>query len=110
MRNFLLATACLLFVTGLVAAAEVTLVKYDAEKKELTVKEGESEKSYKLTDKTKVMFEDKDGNKKDGTVEAAAKALGAPAARGKMKFDLVAEKGQDAVTSITLKMTRKTKN
>ena len=47
-------------------AAEVTLLKYDTEKKELTVKDGDAEKTYKLTDKTKVAFVDKDGNKKDG--------------------------------------------
>jgi hypothetical protein len=107
MRHFLLAIIGLLVATGITLAAEVTLLKYDAEKKELTVKVGEAEKSYKLTDKTKVTFEDKDGNKKDGTVEAAAKALGSPGAKGKLKFDLTADNDKDTVSSLTLKMTKK---
>jgi hypothetical protein len=57
----------MLLMAGLVVAAEVTLVKYDPEKKEVTVKEGDVEKTYKLTDKTKV-FVIRDGKAEDATV------------------------------------------
>jgi hypothetical protein len=89
---------------GVVAAAEVTLVKYDTKTRELTVKDGQAEKTYKMTDKTKVIFVDRNGNTRDGTVEAAAKLLGVPAARGKLKLDLTTDK--DAVTTLKLKLTR----
>jgi hypothetical protein len=84
--------------------SEVTLVSYDAAKKELTVKDGQAEKTYKLSDKTKVTFEDREGNKKEGTLAAAEKVLRFPAARGKLKFEITADK--DAVTALTLKMSR----
>src|SRR5262245_19269756 len=75
MRKVLLATAALFFMAGLVVAAEVTVVKFDKDKKEVTVKEGDAEKTYKLTDKTKVYTTDKDGNKTDSTYEALEKRL-----------------------------------
>jgi hypothetical protein len=107
-RHCLFSVAVLCSATGIACAAEVTLVKYDTAKKELTVKDGQAEKTYKLSDKTKVTFEDRDGNKKEGTLAAAEKALGFPAARGKLKFDITADK--EAVTALTLKMTRPGKN
>ena len=57
MRKLLMTLACMLLMAGLVVAAEVTLVKYDREKKEVTVKEGDVEKTYRLTDKTKVFVD-----------------------------------------------------
>jgi hypothetical protein len=104
MRQCFLSAAVLCLATGVALGAEVTLVKYEGATKELTVKEGQAEKTYKLSDKTKVTFEDREGNKKEGTLAAAEKALGFPAARGKLKFNISVEK--DAVTAMTLKMTR----
>ena len=104
MRHGLLSFAVLCVATGIAAAAEVTLVKYDTAKKELTVKDGQAEKTYKLSDNTKVTFQDREGNKKEGTLAAVEKVLGVPAAGGKLKFDIKAEK--DAVTALTLKMSR----
>jgi hypothetical protein len=75
MRKVLLAVSAMLFMAGLVVAAEVTVVKYDKDKKEVTVKDGDAEKTYKITDKTKVYTTDKDGNKTDSTVEALEKRL-----------------------------------
>lgn len=75
MRKVMLAVAAMLFMAGLVVAAEVTVVKYDKDKKEVTVKEGDAEKTYKISDKTKVFTTDKDGNKTDSTVEALEKRL-----------------------------------
>src|SRR3954468_17709118 len=60
MRKLLLAVVCLMFITGLAVATDVVVVKLDG--KNLTVKEGDKEKTYKLTDKTKVTIVGKDGN------------------------------------------------
>ncbi len=93
MRKLMLAIACLFFMAGLVVAAEVTLVKFDAEKKEVTVKEGEAEKTYKITEKTKFASVDKDGNAKDLSYDDAVKGLGNPKAAGKMKFEVTVKDG-----------------
>jgi hypothetical protein len=107
MRKLLASLGCVLLMSGLVLAAEVTLVKYDGEKKEVTVKEGDAEKTYKLTDKTKVFFViDKDGNTKAGTLDAAAKVLGNDNFKGKV-FDIKTEK--DSITELKVKA-RKGKN
>ena len=107
MRQLLLAVTVLLFATGLALAADVTLVKYNAETKELTVKDGDADKIFKLTDKTKVTFIDKDGTAKDGTIEAAAKVLGNEKAAGKLKFEITTDKY--SVSQLKLKM-RRSKN
>jgi hypothetical protein len=90
MRKLLLAIAALFFMAGLVVAAEVTLVKFDKDKKELTVKDGDKEKTYKLTDKTKYNTTDKDGNSKESTYEAAEKRLSGEKAVGR-KFDIATD-------------------
>jgi hypothetical protein len=59
----LICTLCAMFlIAGLVAAAEVGFVKYDGDKKELTVKEGDKESTYKISEKVKITSTDKDGN------------------------------------------------
>ena len=73
MRKLLLSLACLFFMAGLVVAAEVTIFKFDKEKKEVTVKEGDAEKTYKISDKTKFSTTDKDGNAKEITYDDAVK-------------------------------------
>ncbi len=104
MRKLLLSFGCLLFMTGLVLATEVTLLKYDGEKKEVTVKEGDVEKTYKLTDKTKVWFIiDKDGTTKKATPDAAAKVLGSDHFKGK-QFEITYSK--DTITELKLKAKR----
>lgn len=94
MRKLLLSLACLFFMAGLVVAAEVTLVKFDKEKKEVTVKEGDAEKTYKISDKTKFSSTDKDGNAKEISYEDALKGLSNPKAEGKMKFDITVKDGE----------------
>jgi hypothetical protein len=100
MRKLLLSLTCLLFMTGFVIAVEVTLVKFDGDKKEVTVKEGDAEKTYKITDKTKVSFIDKDGNAKEGTLDAATKILSNDKFKGK-KFEITTDK--EDITEIKLK-------
>jgi heterodisulfide reductase subunit C len=94
MRKFALAITALCCTFGLVLAGEVVFVKFDKEKKELTVKEGDKEKTYKITDKTVFKRGDKD--------VPAEKALPAfeKMKEGKSKFELTAEK--DNVTEIKM--------
>lgn len=103
MRKLLLAVGCLLFVVGLVVAADtVTLVKYDKDTKEVTVKDDkDKEHTYKITDKTKVTTVDKEGNKKEGKLEFVEKMLGNEKAAGKMKMDIEVKDGK--ITEITTK-------
>ena len=106
MRKLLLSLACLCFTSGVMLATEVTLLRYDGEKKELTVKEGSKESTYRLTENTKVSFVDKNGKAKDGTLEAAIKILGNPKAVEKMlKLDITADK--DIVKELKLPGSKK---
>jgi len=91
MRKLLLSVAALFFMAGLVVAAEVTLVKFDKDKKEVTVKDGDKEKTYKITDKTKFSTTDKDGNAKEATYEQAEKRLSNEKAAGKLKLDVTTD-------------------
>jgi hypothetical protein len=100
MRKLLLSLVCLVCMAGLVIATEVTLVKYDGEKKEVTVKEGGAEKTYRLTDKTKVLVL-KDGKTEDSTVDTAIKLLSNGKAKGKMKFEITTDK--DSIAELMLK-------
>jgi hypothetical protein len=104
MRKVLLSLWCLLAMSGLALAAEVVLVKFDKEKKEMTVKEGDKEATYKITDKTKITFAAKDGTAKEGTYETVEKILTSPNAPGKAKFDITTDK--DTVTEMKFKANR----
>jgi hypothetical protein len=76
MRKLLLSMSCLFFMAGLVIAAEVTLVKYDKDKKEVTVKDDKGkEHTYKITDKTTFSFATKDGGTKELPAEQVEKML-----------------------------------
>ena len=100
MRKLLLSLALMLLMAGLVIASEVTLVKYDGEKKAVTVKEGDVEKTYRLTDKTKVVVL-KNGKAEDSTVDTAIKLLSNGKAKGKLKFEITTDK--DTISELKLK-------
>jgi hypothetical protein len=101
MRNLLLSVAGLLLLTGLAAAGEVTLVRYDKEKKELTVKDEKgAEKTYKVTDRTKVFF-----GEREGQLAAIEKVLTNKAAPGKLRMELTTDR--DEVTAIKTKPRKK---
>jgi len=107
MRKLLLSLICVFGVTGLALAAEVTLLKHDPDKKEVTVKDGDKEVVYKYNDKTKVTFIDKDsGTSREGSLDAAEKILNKPTLIGKLKFEVVADKD----TVIEFKIKGKKKN
>lgn len=97
MRKFVLAGVALFFSLGLVLAGEVAFVKYDAEKKELTVKEGDKTATYKVTDETKAKRGDKDAK-----LENVLKYFGEKAKEGDT-FELTADKDKKTVTEIKLK-------
>jgi hypothetical protein len=103
MRKLLLAVGAMLFMAGLVVAAEVTIVKYDKDKKEVTVKDDkDKEHTYKISDKTKFTITTKDGDK-DGTFEGAEKMLTNEkfVGSGKMKWDITTE--GDKITAVKMK-------
>ena len=110
MRKLLLSLVCIFGMTGLILAGEVTLVKHDADKKEVTVKDkDDKEMVLKYTDKTKVTFTDKNGeNGKEGTLEAAVKMLSKEKALGKLKMDITTDK--DTITEIKMRGEKKGKN
>src|SRR5690348_7228981 len=87
MRKLFFALATMLFMAGLVIAAEVTVVSYDKEAKSVKVKEGDAEKTYKFAEKVKITVttKDKDGNEtsKDGTFEDLERRLGFAGKGGK---------------------------
>ena len=96
MRKLLLALGCVLILSGLAAAVEVTLLKFDKDTKEVTVKEGDAQVVYKITDATKFVAADAAGNTRVLTYDDAVKGLGSPKAEGALKFH-VAAKGGDLV-------------
>ena len=73
MRKLFFAAATMLFMAGLVIAAEGTMTKVDTEKKEIVVKDGDKEVTLKYTDKVKVTLvtfgKDKKSEEKEGKFE-----------------------------------------
>ncbi|MDB5308191.1 MAG: hypothetical protein JWO38_2393 [Gemmataceae bacterium] len=94
MRKFVLAGLALVLTVGLTLAGEVAFVKYNAEKKELTVKEDDKEATYTITDETKVKRGDKDGR-----LENALKYLAETANEGS-KFEITVDKDKKTVTEL----------
>jgi hypothetical protein len=99
MRKFALGLAALVFSIGLVIAGEVTFVKYDTDKKELTVKDGDKEKVLKITDKTTFKAGDKDVPS-DKALERLGKSK-----EGKTKLEVTTDK--DNVTEIKFQAKKK---
>jgi len=99
MRKFVLAAIAAAFSVGLALAGEVTFVKFDKDAKKLTVKEGDKESTYLITDDTKVKMGDKEGK-----LENAMKAFD-KMKEGKSKFEVTTDK--DKVTEIKFKEAKK---
>lgn len=101
MRKFVLAVFAVVLTTALALAGEVKFVAYDKEKKELKVKDGDTEKTYKLGDKTAFKTGDKD-------VKDKGKAMGRfEKMKAGAKFDLTADGGE--VTEIKFAAPKKDK-
>ena len=107
MRKVLLSLTAMLLTVGLTLAAPVRLVKFDEDKKVVTVKEGkkgeEVEKTYKLNDKTKFFDEDKEIKME----EAVKKMSGDKAVKG---FDLKADGDTATEIKFMAKKKKKTEN
>ena len=101
MRKFVLAAFALAVSVSLTLAGEVTFLAYDKEKKELKVKEGDAEKTYKITDKTAFKNGDKDIKDKSKGIERLTKA------NAKTKLEVTAEK--DEVTEVKFIAAKKDK-
>jgi hypothetical protein len=112
MRKFVMSLVMMLFMAGLVCAVEATLVKGDADKKEVTVKEGDKETTYKYTDKLKVtLIVDKDGNTKEGKLsdfERRFKGKGKGKGKGGAKLDITVK--DDTITEVKFRAGGKKKN
>ena len=95
MRKFALSLVAMFAFVGFTLAAQVVFVKWDDAKGELTVKDGDKESTYKVTDKTKVKMGDMDGDieklKKNWTKNGEKMS-------GKSKMDITVEK--DTITEI----------
>jgi hypothetical protein len=101
MRKLLLSLVCMAFMTGLVVAAQYTIVSYDKDKKVVTLKDKKGkEVTGKITDKTKAYRIDKDGNKVDAKIEGIEKRLSSDKAVGS-KLEATIEDG--VITEITSK-------
>ncbi len=108
MRKFVLAGVALFFTVGLVLAAEVTFLKYDKDKKELTVRDkDDKEATYKVTSDTKFMFKGKDGSGKDipndKGIERLEKMEDGGKAKGKAKLEIEVDKSKKEVKEITFR-------
>jgi hypothetical protein len=102
MRKLFLSLACLAFMAGLVYAAEYTIVSYDKDKKELTIKDKDGKEVKGVaTDKTKVILIDKDGNKSDGKFEDVEKRWSSDKAKGKKAELTIDTDGK--ITEVTVK-------
>lgn len=106
MRKFLLAALALFCSIGLALAGSVTFLGYDKEKKELKVKDGDAEKTYKVSDSTKFKSGDKDVPNDKGVAQLE-KMDGNDKAKGKAKFEI--ETDGDKVKEIKMPE-RKKKN
>ena len=103
MRKLLLAFTCVLMLSGLAAAVEVTLVKFDKDTKEVTVKEGDARPVYKITDATKFVAADAAGNTRAMTYDDVVKGLSSPKAEGALKFQITAKGGELVEAKFTAK-------
>jgi hypothetical protein len=113
MRRLLLALCTMFLMAGLVVAVEVTVVSVDKDKKEITVKEGDAEKTYKIDPKGKFTTTDLKGeNSKEADFDAFVKYAGSKGGKDKKsgrKIDVTVKDG--TITEATWKtFTKKGKN
>jgi uncharacterized protein with FMN-binding domain len=97
MRKYVLSLAALAAFVGFTLAGQVTFIKWDGAKNELTVKDGDKESTYKVTDKTVVKRGDKEVKLEDakkGWEKANEKGS------GKLKIEVTVEK--DTVTEVKM--------
>jgi hypothetical protein len=107
MRKFVLSLVALFAMAGLVVAVEVRLVKFDKDKKEVTVKEGDAEKVYKVTDKTKFTVTDAKGENAKEADYAAFEKRASGGKGGKVGGMVEIKADGDKLTEVTWKGAKK---
>ena len=106
MRKMLMALVTTFAMAGLVIAVEVTVVSYDKDKKELKVKEGDAEKTYKVGKDAKFTTTDQKGeNAKDADYEAFEKRVTGKGGKGGVKLDITVK--DDTITAAKWKTGKK---
>lgn len=110
MRKFVLALVAMFAMAGLVVAVEVSLVKFDKEAKTVTVKEGDAEKTYKVTDKTKFTVTDGKGENAKEVDYAAFEKRASGGKGGKVGGKLDIKADGDKLTDVTWKAGGKKKD
>ncbi len=104
MRKLLSALVVLCLMVGTAFAADVTIVKYNKAKKEVLVKEGDTEATYTVSAKTTVTMVDKDGKDTAGKWEDFEARL-QKLPKGGIKVEVTVEK--EAITEIKIKAGKK---
>lgn len=108
MRKLFCALVATLLVAGLVVAAEGTMTKVDVEKKEVTIKEGDKETTYKYTDKVKVtLLVGKDAKAEEGKFEDFEKRLKGFKADSKFGNKINFEAKEGTITEVKIRSFRK---
>lgn len=106
MRKLFMSLAAVLFMAGLVIAAEGTITKVDVDAKKVTIKEGDKETEYKFTDKVKVtLVTGKQGEEKEtaGKFEDFEKRLKAFKADSKRGNKITFEAKDGEITSVKIR-------
>ena len=93
MRKFVMSLVMVLFMAGLVYATEVLVVSANVDKKEVTVKDGDKEVTYKYTDKIKVTLLVGKDDTKEGTVEDFERRIKGKGGKGGNKIDIEVKDG-----------------
>ncbi|MFO0824226.1 MAG: hypothetical protein U0792_14125 [Gemmataceae bacterium] len=96
MRKLLSAVVVLFLLAGVTIGAEMTIVKFDKGANKVTVKEGDKEATYTVSDKTKVVMVDKAGKETPSSLDKLAKLP-----KGGLKVDATVEK--EEITEIKIK-------
>jgi hypothetical protein len=104
MRKFALAATAFFVFVGVTLATEVVFLGYDKDKKELKVKDGDKEETYKVTDKTVFKTITKDGDKdldNDKGIARLEKMDGNDKIKGKAKIEITTDK--DTLKEVKIK-------
>lgn len=92
LRKFALATVALICSVGLTLAADVVFIKYDKEKKELTVKDkDDKETTYKIDDKVKFKVGEKDLTNEKALTRLEKAETNSEKTKGKSKMKITVE-------------------
>lgn len=111
MRKLFVSLTTMLLMAGLVIAAEVTVVKYDADKKEVTVKDGDKEVTYKFSEKVKVtQLVGKDAKETEGKFEDLETRLKAVKADSKRAMKMTIETKDNEITEVKYRAGGKKQN